>query len=110
MLFHLLRLGFKSLRIIVSELIAYQNPFTKPGLFYWGRQAKNSTAEIDYLIESDAQIVPIEIKSGSTGRMKSMHLFMDYYHSKKAVKISQAAHSPEYFCTIASTSRLEESR
>ncbi len=73
-----------------QELIAYQNPFTKPTLFYWGRQAKNSTAEIDYLIELDAQIIPIEIKSGSTGRMKSLHFFIDYYHSKKAVKISQA--------------------
>lgn len=73
-----------------QELIAHQNPFTKPGLFYWGRQAKNSTAEIDYLIELNAQIVPIEIKSGSTGRMKSLHLFIDYYHSKRALKISQA--------------------
>jgi len=73
-----------------QELIAYQNPFTKPPLFYWGRQAKNSTAEIDYLIELDAQIIPIEIKSGSTGRMKSLHFFIEYYRSKKAVKISQA--------------------
>jgi len=73
-----------------QELIAYQNPFTKPTLFYWGRQAKNSTAEIDYLIELDAQIIPIEVKSGSTGRMKSLHFFIEYYHSKKAVKISQA--------------------
>lgn len=73
-----------------QELIAYQNTFTKPTLFYWGRQAKNSTAEIDYLIELDAQIIPVEIKSGSTGRMKSLHFFIDYYLSKKAVKISQA--------------------
>lgn len=73
-----------------QELIAYQNPFTKPTLFYWGRQAKNSTAEIDYLLEWDAQIIPIEVKSGSTGRMKSLHFFIEYYHSKKAVKISQA--------------------
>jgi len=73
-----------------QELIAYQNSFTKPTLFYWGRQAKNSTAEIDYLIELDAQIIPIEVKSGSTGRMKSLHFFIEYYHSKKAVKISQA--------------------
>jgi hypothetical protein len=73
-----------------QELIAYQNPFTKPTLFNWGRQAKNSTAEIDYLIELDAQIIPIEIKSGSTGRMKSLHFFIEYYYSKKAVKISQA--------------------
>jgi len=73
-----------------QELIAYQNPFTKPALYYWGRKAKNSTAEIDYLIELNAQIIPIEVKSGSVGRMKSLHLFIEKYHSKKAVKISQA--------------------
>jgi predicted AAA+ superfamily ATPase len=73
-----------------QELIAYQNPFTKPALYYWGRKAKNSTAEIDYLMELNAQIIPIEVKSGSVGRMKSLHLFIEKYHSKKAVKISQA--------------------
>src|SRR5665648_305360 len=73
-----------------QELISHQNPFTKPTLYYWGRQAKNSTAEIDYLIELDAQIVPIEIKSGSTGRMKSLHLFIENYHTTRAFKISQA--------------------
>lgn len=40
--------------------------------------------------DMDAQIIPIEIKSGSTGRMKSLHFFIDYYQRKKAVKISQA--------------------
>lgn len=73
-----------------QELIAYQNPFTKPALYYWGRKAKNSTAEIDYLMELNAQIVPIEVKSGPVGRMKSLHLFIEKYHSKKAIKISQA--------------------
>ena len=35
-------------------------------------------------------LLPIEIKSGSTGRMKSMHMFIEKYGSKKALKISQA--------------------
>ena len=76
-----------------QELIAHQNPFTKPYLYYCGRQAKNSTAEIDYLIEMDARIVPIEIKSGSTGRMRSLHLFLENYPVNLAVKISQAPFS-----------------
>jgi hypothetical protein len=73
-----------------QELLACQSPYTKTELYYWGRRAKSSTAEIDYLIEKDAQVVPIEIKSGSTGRMKSMHMFIEKYGSKKALKISQA--------------------
>ncbi len=77
-------------QFVGQELIAYHDPFTKPALYYWGRKAKNSTAEIDYLLELKAQIVPVEVKSGSVGRMKSLHLFLEKYQSKKAVKISQA--------------------
>ena len=50
----------------------------------------SSTAELDYLIEKDAQVIPVEIKSGPTGRMKSMHMFIEKYHIETAVKISQA--------------------
>lgn len=73
-----------------QELIACKPPYTKAELYYWGRKAKNSTAEIDYLIEKGGGIVPIEIKSGPTGRMKSMQIFIEKYHNEKAVKISQA--------------------
>lgn len=73
-----------------QELIACQSPYTQTGLYYWGRKAKSSTAELDYLIEKDGQVIPIEIKSGPNGRMKSMHMFIEKYHSKIAVKISQA--------------------
>lgn len=73
-----------------QELIACQSPYTKAELYYWGRDTKNSTAEIDYLIEKEAYVVPVEIKSGPTGRMKSMHMFIEKYHSETALKISQA--------------------
>ena len=73
-----------------QELIACQSPYTKAELYYWGRDTKNSTAEIDYLIEKEAHVVPVEIKSGPTGRMKSMHMFIEKYHSEMALKISQA--------------------
>lgn len=76
-----------------QELIALQSPYTKARLFYWGRQAKNSSAEIDYLIEKDGQIIPVEIKSGSSGRMKSLYLFIGKYKTTKALKISQVPFS-----------------
>jgi len=77
-------------QFVGQELIAYQSPYTKAEVFYWGRRAKSSTAEIDYLIEKDGQIIPIEVKSGPTGRMKSLHIFIEKHKSKCAIKISQA--------------------
>lgn len=73
-----------------QELLANQPAYTKPGLYYWGRNARNSLAEIDYLIEKNGQVIPLEVKSGSLGKMKSLHLFMEAYRTKRALKISQA--------------------
>ena len=48
-------------------------------IFYWSRQAKSSTAEVDYVIVVNNKIIPIEVKSGSTGRLRSMHMFLDNF-------------------------------
>lgn len=48
-------------------------------LYYWSRRAKSSTAEMDYLIVANGSIYPVEVKSGSSGRLKSLHLCLDNY-------------------------------
>ncbi len=73
-----------------QELVAYMSHYSRAELYYWGRQEKNSTAEVDYLIEKDGRIIPVEIKSGPKGHLKSMHIFIEKYKSETAVKISQA--------------------
>ena len=73
-----------------QEMMAYHPSFTRHSLFYWARKAMNSTAEVDYLLESNGKIIPIEIKSGHIGHMRSLHMFIDKYGSQLAVKISQA--------------------
>jgi predicted AAA+ superfamily ATPase len=45
-------------------------------LYYWARQQRNSDAEIDYLWRRGDTLVPIEVKSGTAGRLKSMALFL----------------------------------
>ncbi len=45
-------------------------------LYYWARDAKSSTAEVDYLVEKNNDILPIEVKSGKSGKMKSLHLLL----------------------------------
>ena len=77
-------------QFVGQELIAHQSPYTRAEIFYWDRRVKSSTAEIDYLIEKDGQIIPVEVKSGPTGRMKSLHMFIEKHQAKKALKISQA--------------------
>ncbi|NHZ86168.1 MAG: AAA family ATPase, partial [Planctomycetia bacterium] len=78
-----------------QELITLQNNHQKPKLYYWARESKNSSAEIDYIIEKDNKIIPIEIKSGPTGRIKSLKMFLEIYRIKKGVKVSQAMYGIE---------------
>lgn len=48
-------------------------------LFYWSRAEKSSAAEVDYLIVRDGKIYPVEVKSGPSGRLKSLHLLLKTY-------------------------------
>ena len=44
-------------------------------LFYWQREG-GRPGEIDYLAQINGRIIPIELKAGSAGSMKSLHQFM----------------------------------
>jgi predicted AAA+ superfamily ATPase len=48
-------------------------------LHYWAREAKSSSAEVDFLVVVDGQIHPVEVKSGAAGRLRSLRLLMDTY-------------------------------
>lgn len=50
-------------------------------LFYWSREARGSNAETDYLIEKEGKIIPIEVKSGKSGSLKSLHLLLSSFPS-----------------------------
>jgi len=59
-------------QFVGQEIIAAGNE----NLFYWARQAKSSNAEVDYLIEKQNKVVPVEVKSGAAGSLKSLHLLL----------------------------------
>jgi hypothetical protein len=77
------------------ELIAYTDFRQNPSLFYWHREAKSSNAEVDYVISSNERIIPIEVKSGATGRMKSLRLFMEQKKSGIGIRVCAAAFALE---------------
>ena len=57
-------------------------------LYYWQREQRGSQAEVDYLIENGASIVPIEVKAGTRGAMQSLHQFIAEKCVKKGVRVS----------------------
>ena len=52
------------------------------------REARNSNAKVDYLIQKGESIVPIEVKSGKSGSMQSIRLFMKEKQITKGIRIS----------------------
>lgn len=70
------------------ELIKASSILEKPQLFYWHRQERSSNAEVDYVIRQGTEIVPVEIKSGYSGKMQSMRLFMKEKNLKRGIRSS----------------------
>lgn len=59
------------------ELLKSGSPYTTTSLYFWQREARNSNAEVDFVVQSRDGILPVEIKSGAKGSMRSLHLFLD---------------------------------
>ncbi len=91
--------GFQNRRNIAEgfvgqELICYANPDTKAEVHFWKRKEKNSSAEVDYLIQRGEQIIPIEVKSGHGKTLRSLHLFLDSHsQSNRAIRFSSHNYS-----------------
>jgi predicted AAA+ superfamily ATPase len=55
-------------------------------LTYWLREGRTANAEVDFVIALQGKILPIEIKAGATGSMKSLHQFMGEKQQKLAIR------------------------
>ncbi len=66
---------------IGQELLAYANPFFEKKLYYWTRQTRSAMAEVDYIIEHNNQVVPIEVKSGASTKLKSLYSFLNSHEN-----------------------------
>lgn len=69
--------GAMAEQFVGQEMVLSQ----KEALYHWSRQAKSSTAEVDYVAVIDGRIHPVEVKSGASGRLKSLHLFLQIYQN-----------------------------
>jgi predicted AAA+ superfamily ATPase len=57
-------------------------------LYCWHREKKQSNAQVDYVIQKNNAIIPIEVKSGLKGAMPSLRLFMQEKNSKIGIRTS----------------------
>jgi len=96
-------LGFNELTKATSESISsfgtsheqfvFQNlqPFLNNEINemnYWLREGKSTNAEVDFVISNKGKIISIEVKSGSTGSLRSLHQFMHEKNKSLAIRIN----------------------
>jgi predicted AAA+ superfamily ATPase len=70
------------------EMIKYDQPENRSQLYYWHREKRGSNAEVDYLFNSNGTIIPVEVKSGTSGKMQSLKLFLEERKSGKGIRLS----------------------
>jgi predicted AAA+ superfamily ATPase len=85
----LINSGALAEQFVGQELLTLLNNYSEPKLFYWQRERPTSQAEVDYLLAHQGVVLPIEVKAGSTGRLKSLRMFLDQKKSPFGIRISQ---------------------
>lgn len=51
--------------------------YLEPDLYFWSREKASSAAEVDYVIAAGERVIPVEVKAGTTGRLKSLYMFLN---------------------------------
>ncbi len=58
----------------IGQHLAYMHEyFREPELFYWARDAKGASSEVDFVVNYGSQVIPVEVKAGKSGSLKSLH-------------------------------------
>lgn len=70
----------------LTENYVAQAPANKHyALYYWANQG---TAELDFILQKNDKIIPIEVKPGIRIRSKSMNMFVEKYKHAYSIRIS----------------------
>jgi hypothetical protein len=81
----------------VAQHLAYRTEGKEnPQLYYWLKDKKVDKAEVDFIISEKEAVIPLEVKSGATGHLKSLSYFMYEKKHKEAYRFDLRYRSSEY--------------
>ena len=72
--------------IVAQELLGATTTFGEKRLF-WVRDARNSQAEVDFVIRYKSHLLPIEVKTCANSKLRSLHLFMEESKENIALRL-----------------------
>lgn len=75
-------------QFVGQHLLHRQELYRQPELHYWAREYRSAAAEVDYVLAIGSHVIPVEVKAGKTGTMRSLHQFMLTHDSPLAVRLN----------------------
>ena len=86
--FEVVNKGAIAEQFVGLELLKNSSHDMSENLYFWMREKAKSQAEVDYVIQRNEKIIPIEVKSGTSGKMQSMHLFLTEKQADYGIRTS----------------------
>jgi len=78
--------GLLAEHVVGQELICME-PNTRKKQCFWVREKAQSSAEVDFLFQHAGSLVPVEVKAGKAGTLRSLHQFIDRSSCRHAVRL-----------------------
>jgi len=75
-------------QFVGQSLLKLAPSYQVPQLFYWVREKAQANAEVDYVVQNQNEIIPVEVKAGKTGTLKSLHYFLHEKERHFAVRFN----------------------
>lgn len=72
----LINKGIMAEQFVAQHLAYGPDGFEPPELSYWLSEGKGQNAEVDFVVQVGRDIIPVEVKAGASGSLKSLHQFM----------------------------------
>ncbi len=99
--------GIAAEQFVGQHLLAERSESVNRELNYWLRERRSYNAEVDFVIAIGNHVVPIEVKSGASGSLKSLHQFVAEKHVDLAVRFDT---NPPSIQRIQTTVRVGQER
>ena len=80
-------------QFVGQHLFFRQGDFEEPRLNYWLREGAKGNAEVDYIVEDGASVLPIEVKAGASGSLKALRQMLLDKNLERAIRFDASPFS-----------------
>ncbi len=77
-------------QFVGQELLASGKIYENTVLYFWENEDTRVTRQVDYVTQINSKIIPVEVKAGKDGHLKSLNVFMNEKKIDLGIMVSQS--------------------